>query len=162
MPFDHFYAVVEYVILTLMYSKILQNSVRKVIITLMPFMCAFALYNTLYLQGINSFPSNFVLICELFYMCYAFLGFKKILLHPLPIPLHQQGLFWLNLAQIIFSTTLFIYFGLMNYLNSHHSFGSSLVIFVQAINLIYALLLSTAILNDANSAKYLELNGQYK
>lgn len=162
MPFDHAYALVEYLILTSIYLKILHGVIRKIILALIAPMCIFSLFNSFYLQGINNFPSNFLLICELLYMCYAFFSFRQMLLQAVPVPFYKQSLFWLNLAQVIFSTTLFINFGLANYLISHQLFSNLLVLFINLVNLIYVILLSIAIIIDGNTSKYFELNGEYQ
>ena len=161
MPLYHLYSIIEYLCLTTIYFKILRGWVKKAIITAAIPMLIFALFNSFYLQGLNHFPSNFLLICELIYIFYAISGFRQML-HTTETALQKQGVFWLNLALIIFSTTLFINFGLTNYLNEHHVNQDPLIIFTNIINLIYIALLATAIAKDLNVTEASKLNEKYQ
>jgi len=154
LPLYHLYGIVEYLFLTVIYSKILQGVISKIVLALMIPMFLLALVNSFFLQQVNNFPSNFLLISEIFYISYAFLGFRQMLMHPVLIPLHNQSLFWLNLGQIIFSTTLLINFGLASYLDKLHINQNPLFMLNGVVNLIYLVLLSVAIIKDGTIIKY--------
>lgn len=160
LPLAHLYALIEYFFITIIYSKILVGRARRVIVAAIIPVAIFAVINSFYLQGINRFPSNFLLVCELVYMIYSFLSFKQMLLNPIQEALHTQSLFWLNLAQIIFSTTLFIYFGTLNYVISHHINDAPLYLLVLVVNIVYVLLLAAAILKDKKEKEYKGLSSK--
>lgn len=146
MPLFHLYAIVEFVFLTLIYLHSITGGLNKAIKIIAVPAILFMIVNSSYLQSIDAFPSNSVLLCETIYVFYSFLGFRQIILHPASEALYKQSFFWLNIALLFFSTTLFIQFGLINYENQHNLPMDTLGLLVNIVNFIYAVLLGLSVL----------------
>ena len=148
MPVYHIISVIEYICLTVVYSQLFHGIPKKIILWLIIPIVSFAIINTLFIQHILSFPSNFILLAQGIYLLFALTGFRQMLLSPIDKPLNKQSFFWLNTALLFFSTMLFLFFGLLNYINSHNYDIRPLYTFSYIINFMYyALLLVVLIVN---------------
>ncbi len=157
----HIFAPVEYVFYTLIYRKIFSGKLKQIITYLMIPVLAFALINSLFFQKTNTFPSNFLLSYQVIFLFYALMGFRQMLLDPKQVSIYKQSFFWLNLSLMLFSTTLFLYFGLLNFSIRHGMNIDSLTIFSSVVNIIYYILLSTTILIDSSKREIIERNEDF-
>ena len=161
MPVYHVFAPFEYLILTFIYRDAFTGKIRKIITYAIIPVVAFALINSLFIQKINEFPSNFLLCYQVIFLFYAMLGFRQMLLDASPVSVYKQSFFWLNIALMLFSTTLFLYFGLLNYSIRHNLNTLPLFIFSQIVNIIYYILLTVAIIVNSRREVTIKLNEEY-
>jgi hypothetical protein len=152
MPAYHIISVIEYTLITFIYSFFFTGSIKKVLLYLMIPVIGFAIINTLFIQTILEFPTHFILLAQGIYLLYALTGFRQMLLFPIDKPLNKQSFFWLNTALLFFSTMLFLFFGLLNYINSHNYDVGPLYTFSYIINFLYYALLLIAL--SANKKEY--------
>ncbi|MGZ3762112.1 MAG: hypothetical protein ACXVBA_19665 [Mucilaginibacter sp.] len=148
MPVYHIISPIEYIFITSIYTHFFKEKTVKIILLFTVPLVIFSIVNSFYIQGIGKFPSNFILLAQCVYLIYSLLGFAQIFFTQTQISIYKQSFFWLNLAMLFFSTTLFLYFGLLNYANRHHLNLNPLFLFSYVVNLIYYVMLSIGIYTD--------------
>jgi hypothetical protein len=153
MPSYHVLALNEYLFSTYMYIHFLTGKVKRVITYAAIPIVLFAVINSFYIQNIFIFPSNMLVLCQAIYLIYSLLGFRQMLFNPSDIPLYKQSIFWLNIALMFFSSTLFLYYGILNYSNRHHINLDPIIDFSYAINIIYYTLLAASIITNRGNNK---------
>lgn len=146
----HITIPIEFLVFTIIYYHYFKGRIKKNLLYFAVPVLLFAAVNSLYIENIHLFPSNFAMLTQIIYCMYALLGFRQMLLQPTRQPLHRQSFFWLNLAVVIFSTTLFIYFGLPNYIVSHKLPYRLIYIFNYIINYVFYTLIGIAIIAETS------------
>ncbi|TXJ25914.1 MAG: hypothetical protein E6Q24_13580 [Chitinophagaceae bacterium] len=116
-PVYHVFNIVNFTGYALIYYFLLQSRLsRKVILLLIAGAVCFSVFNTIFLQSLWSFPSNFLLIlCFLNIYC-ALLLFRQMLHDDEEIDILRQSVFWFNCAVLLFYTAIFLNWSFYNYL----------------------------------------------
>jgi hypothetical protein len=153
-PAYHFLSPIEILCFSAIYYYQLINKTLKVTIQyLMVLFAAGAVIDTLFFETLFVFPSNYLMVSELFYLLYSLLGFRQMLLNPIQVPIYRQSFFWLNTALLIYSATIFLSDGLHDYF-VHHNFGTrTLNTFIYFTNIIFYTFLGVAIITDKRQLK---------
>ncbi|CAN5189722.1 hypothetical protein BH09BAC6_BH09BAC6_17880 [soil metagenome] len=149
MPVYHVLSPIEYLVYTSMYLHFLSGKIKQTILFLIIPILLFSIINTFFIQGLKVFPSNFLMLSQTLYLVYSLLGFRQMLVRPGKDSLYEQSFFWLNIAIIFFSTTLLLYYGLLNYSVRHHLHTSLLSIFSWVINFVFYLMLAVAVFTNS-------------
>jgi hypothetical protein len=122
MPIMHISSCSEFLLTALVFYYLFKNRLIKRIISIsIAVIILFFIFNSIILQPYtNKFPSNAILVSEIFYVILSLMIFKQMLQYPLQINITSQSIFWYNTAILFFSTTAFLNFGLVNYVVKHH------------------------------------------
>jgi hypothetical protein len=155
MPVYHIISPIEYICITLIYIKFLRHKKLVAVKLLAIPLILFSIFNTLFIQGFKSFPSNGIMLFQIVYLGYSMLGFSQMLLNNSTASIRKQSFFWLNTSLLFFSSTQLLLFGLVNYANGLGLNLIPLLIFSYIINMAYYVLLTKAIITDR---KYIELS----
>jgi hypothetical protein len=161
MPAYHIISVVEYTLITFIYSFFFTGIIKKLLLYLMIPVISFAIINTVFIQTILEFPTHFILLAQGIYLLYALIGFRQMLLFPIDKPLNKQSFFWLNTALLFFSTMLFLFFGLLNYINSHNYDVRPLYTFSYVINFLYYALILIALTANKKECHFSQLHEKH-
>ncbi|MDB5285388.1 MAG: hypothetical protein JWR05_337 [Mucilaginibacter sp.] len=161
MPAYHIISVIEYTLITFIYSFFFTGSVKKLLLYLMIPVISFAIINTVFIQTILEFPTHFILLAQGIYLLYALIGFRQMLLFPIDKPLNKQSFFWLNTALLFFSTMLFLFFGLLNYINSHNYDVRPLYTFSYVINFLYYAFILIALTANKKECHFSQLHEKH-
>ncbi len=119
----HFMSICGYIFYSAIYFLLFKSKViRKAIKVFIPLLIVFFVINILYLQQPvdKQFPTNIYFITNILYVVISLLMFKQMLQYPLNLNIVKQSAFWFNTALLIFSTTMFLNMGLVNYYAAHH------------------------------------------
>jgi len=145
----------EYVFYSLIYYYLFKNKIIKKAILLSILIISIAfLMNAVFFQSfLKVFPTNINIPAQILLAVFSLLLFKEMLLHPLKINIIKQGIFWYNTAILFFSTTMFVFLSLSNYLASRNLNDDFKWYFWYLIVDIFHLLLGVAILTDNNTLK---------
>lgn len=73
-----------------------------------------SILNTIYVQSINGFPTNNIILSSLLAIPLSLLQFRELALSRQITLLHKNPLFWFNLGNITFNTLTFFSFGYFN------------------------------------------------
>lgn len=147
----HIISPIEFLVFTYIYYSYLTGNIRRLPLFLIPPVLLFALVNSFYIQSVGMFPSNFLLLIQLIYCVYGFLGLRQLLFKPSGLSLYKHSLFWLSMALVIFATTLFVYFGLLNYAIHHHGLSFFTMALNYSMNYVYYILIAIAIITETNN-----------
>jgi hypothetical protein len=119
----HFMSIFSYVFYSAIYFLLFKSEgIRKAIKIFIPLIIVFFVINILYIQQPvdKQFPTNIYFITNILYVVISLLMFKQMLQYPLNLNIVKQSAFWFNTALLIFSTTMFLNMGLLNYYAAHH------------------------------------------
>jgi hypothetical protein len=150
VPVLHIETIANYIFFSLIYYYLLKNKyLKKAILVSIVLVTLFFFINALWLQPYYKvFPSNSMLINEIIFVIFSLLLFKQMLLYPLQIKITKQGVFWFNTAILLFSTTMFFNFALINYYFLHNTQSPVLSYFWHFLDISFNILLGIAILTD--------------
>jgi hypothetical protein len=101
---------------TIFYFLLRGRSSRRVALGVMILSASFSIINTIFLQTLWSFPSNFLLILCLSNVLLSLLFLKQILNIKEDIRLIRQSEFWFTGAVLVFFTVIFLNWSFYNYL----------------------------------------------
>lgn len=113
-PFYHFYAVVEYAFLALIYYQVALRQYTWARLWLgfsIAGFTSFSVINSFYIQGLKSFPSYAVMIAGLLYAFMSMSSLVAMVRFPDERPLHWQPAFWFNIGTLVFYLLSFFAFG---------------------------------------------------
>jgi hypothetical protein len=149
IPVYHFFSPVEFIGFSCVYYYLIKNSnIRNAILCIMAVMLLGSVIDTLFFETLMVFPSKYLLVCEILYLLYSLLGFRQMLLSPVQTPLYKQSLFWLNTAFLIYTSTIFLSFGLHDYFIKHHVSTKTLNTLIYVVNIIFYSLLGVSIITN--------------
>ncbi|HEY8930672.1 MAG TPA: hypothetical protein VIM55_15825 [Mucilaginibacter sp.] len=116
MPVSHIWAVIEFVLFSLVYYQLITTAwVKKAITISMLFMVVLEVANLLFFEKINQFPSLILEASHIIYVCYALLLFRQMLFFATQQSIFKQSLFWFNINMLFYATTMFLNFALLSY-----------------------------------------------
>ena len=149
IPVYHFLAPIEFLALSgVFFYLFTSKSTKQVIIWIAVIMFIISVLDTLFYETLFVFPAKYLLLSNFFYLLYCLLGFKQMLLSPIQVTLYKQSFFWLNTALLIYTCTIFLNFGLHDYLINIKVGTVLLNTIIYIVNIIFYTLLGVAIITD--------------
>ncbi|MBK0379951.1 hypothetical protein [Mucilaginibacter segetis] len=137
-PVDHIFAVTEYIMVAMIYYRLsTDKTFKRFLLFSIPVFIILAIFSMLLYQGILEFPSVLLSIQEVAFVIFSLLYFKEMLLNPISISLKKQSAFWFNTAFFLFSSVIFLCFGLMNSFIKSKLGTTFLDTFVYTLNIIF-------------------------
>jgi hypothetical protein len=112
-PVYHFYAPVQFFLIMLIYSKLLD---KKWIMLISFPIIVFNMVNSIFLQKLTIFPSYPIMVNYLFIIFCSLYSFYYFLHRPVLRNLFQQEWFWLSAGNLFFFSSTFLFFALLNFL----------------------------------------------
>src|ERR1022692_4062855 len=85
---------------------------------------------------------------HILFAVFSLLLFKEMLMYPVKINIIRQSVFWYNTAILFYSTTMFLFLGLSNYLAVHNLDDNFIFNFWYLITDIFHILICIAILTE--------------
>ena len=107
----HVYVPVLFILITRLYrttnSSILSSGTLK--LTAIVFV-VLSVLNTGFIQSINGWPSNIILVASILYIIFAVTYFSDLLIKPKLEPLESSPLFWFNSGLLLYNASTFLLF----------------------------------------------------
>lgn len=150
----HIFTPIEFALVAMIYSKeLVNNTVKRVIIISIPLFAILSVLNTIFLQNIWTFATNTLLLDLAAYLIFSLLAFTQMLIYADNKGIAQTPLFWLSTGFLFYSSTIFLKFGLTNYLLSRNVHSALFDAIVQVANYILYILITVAIIIDSNEKR---------
>ncbi len=112
----HYYVPIQFCLITVLYRHMLKLIVSgKVMVFIGMIFVLFSLANTLFLQGIEQFNTNAILISNVVFVLFSLLFFYQLLKAPLIEELERLPQFWINLAVLIYYSSSSVLFYMVNH-----------------------------------------------
>lgn len=120
LPLFHFYAVIEFSIILLIYEWSYQKSIssRSGFRYLIYFMVIFAILNGVFFQGLLEFNSNVITLSAFILTFFSLLYYYKLLKEVKHLSLERQPMFWINTGVLIYFSSSLVFFLASNVLAS--------------------------------------------
>lgn len=149
MPTNHIFAVIEYCGYAYIFSVLIANPFITKLIRYSIFpVVILAIGNTLFFQDIYHFPSNILLLTHGLFLLFSLLLFKQIFEGSFEQNLFYQTEFWYASALLIFSSVVYLSFGLRNYFMLMGASTNLLDSFIYIINMIFYSLTALILILD--------------
>lgn len=147
MPVEHISSYAEFIFNALIFYQLIKNTqIKKIVKICTAIITLFFIVNSLWLQPyLHIFPSNAIIVGEIVLVIFSLLVFKQMLQYPLQVNITNQSIFWYNTAILFYSTTVFLNFGLINYVIKHHLDNATFYNCRLILNMIFYILLGIAI-----------------
>jgi hypothetical protein len=150
-PTTHLWVLIEYSTISFIYYLLLNDSLQKRIILISIFIFPLIIAgNILLFEPLLQYPSNVALVSESAYLIFSLLYFKQMLFNPVSQSIFKQSLFWFNTSTLLYCTTLFLNFGLTNYIIKHNLSYSLVGKIIFIMNFVYYALIAFAFIIDDN------------
>jgi hypothetical protein len=118
MPLYHFYSLIQYICFALVFYHIfISQTLKKTILFSIPFVLLLGILNTILLQSLNRFPTNFLTLILSIFVCCALLFFKQ--LFEKEEQTIRKSTIYFNGVLLIYATVVLLNFGLTNYFIKH-------------------------------------------
>jgi len=153
VPIMHLECITGYIFYSLTYYYLFKSkAIKQSIIISIVIIIVFFIINAVFLQPFRKvFPSNVTTPTQVLYAVFSLLLFKEMLLYPLKINIIKQSVFWYNIGVLFYSTSLFLMFGLGNYIGDHKlspNFVSFIGYFWYFILYVFHILIGVSLLID--------------
>ena len=147
LPVEHISSYSEFIFNALIFYMLLKSVlIKKLVKISIAAITIFFIINSIWLQPfLHSFPSNAIIVSEIALVIFSLLVFKQMLQYPLQVNITSQSVFWYNTAILFYSTTVFLNFGLTNYVIKHHLNNATYYNCRVILNMIFYILLGIAI-----------------
>lgn len=150
-PVYHIYNIFNYIFYTRIYAGLIKHKVARRIIAYSAIpVIIFSIINTLFIQGIFLFPSNFLLISCVANISFSLILFSQMLGEPSDQTLLSQSIFWFNVSVLFYFAIIFLNWGFFNYLLRHKFNMKPISLLLYYTNLAYYILFGFAISIDQN------------
>jgi hypothetical protein len=145
-PPYHILCILQYAGLAFIYNRLIVGRPLQnyILISIIPF-SLLSISNTLFFQTLFSFPSNIIMLSYLIFILFSLILFMQMLEAPKEIIISKQSVFWFNSAILVYSITMPICFGILNYLVKHKLPDQLLGDFIEYFTFLYYLTLGYAI-----------------
>jgi hypothetical protein len=145
-PPYHILVILEFAATAFIYSRLITGwrLHKLVLLSIIPF-TILSVANTLFVQNFLSFPSLPIMLSYIIFIAFALILFIQMLDSPKEITIFKQSVFWFNSAILIYSVTVPICFGVLNYMTRHHLNNALLGDLLLYFTLIYYLTIGYAI-----------------
>lgn len=150
-PVYHFFTCIQYAGTALVFYAYFKKKLfrQAAFYSILP-VTLLGFINSLFIQDINTFPSNILLVSHGIFLILALLLFKEMMDQPLELNVFKQSIFWFATAYLFFPATVFLSFGLQNYFRRHQLDLTPLNLLTNYANLIFYALIGVALMVDAN------------
>ncbi|MCJ8211754.1 hypothetical protein MUY27_18695 [Mucilaginibacter sp. RS28] len=150
---SHVLTPFEFTCISLTYYHFLKNvTTKKAIGLFIPIFCVFDIINAIWIQR-GQFASNSILTELIFFVVYAMLSYKQLILSDEERSLAMQPIFWLSTAWLLFGSTIFLKWALQNYVVAHHIKQDILHHLLTYMNILLYLLILVALVIDKDEKK---------
>lgn len=120
MPLYHFYSLVQYVCFALVFYYIfIGKTLKKVILFSIPFILLLGILNTILLQSLNRFPTNFLILILTIFICCSLFAFKQLFENEEQTLAKRKSIIYFSGALLIYAAVVLLNFGLTNYFIKH-------------------------------------------
>ena len=142
---SHIFNPIQFIlILYFLYQNIENPRLKLYVPYLATGMVIFSVVNSFFLQSLNTFPSNFLVIANLVLITIATVLFLEKLDSPSSVKIFQDPVFIIGSAVLLFNAFSFLFFLLTNYLRSIQYSTSSIYYILLFANILYYSLLFIA------------------
>ncbi len=153
----HFYIPIEYSLVTLYFSRLVQTSwLKKLLIVSMPFFILFSIVISIYLQGINEFPSWQYNIEGTLIIIWCVISLFNLPLNP-DVNIFKTFQFWFCIAFMLLFSGQFFMNGLFNSLKDTNPGITNKLIFIvyYILNYLFYTLIIFGLLCSRRTRKYI-------
>ncbi len=120
MPLYHLYSLVQYVCFALVFYHIFIGQILKQTVLLsIPIILLLGILNTVLLQSLNRFPTNFLILILAIFICYALLVFKQLFENEEQALTKSKSVIYFSGALLVYAAVVLLNFGLTNYFIRH-------------------------------------------
>jgi len=117
----HFFSVIEYSCIAIIYLQSITSSTTKSIIKLTLLLVpVLAVLNTIFVQPLYTFPSNIILVTYTLLLLFSLSLFYQFWNYPLQVRINEIDVFILNCLILMFCVSVFCTLGVYNYFLRHH------------------------------------------
>jgi len=161
MPVYHFLSCIEYAGTALVFHGLLRSArIKKLVIYSIIPVAVIGIMNSVFLQDMRTFPSNILLLSHGIFLILSLLLFKQMLEEPVARNLFRQGEFWIAGAYLLFSSAVFLSFGLQNYFKRNQLNLEPLNHMIYFTNILFYTLLGIALYTEQSHNKETFINEQ--
>lgn len=155
LPVYHFLSCIEYAGIAMVFSGLYKNKIlrRTTFYSIIP-VSILGILNSVYLQDMNTFPSNVLLLSHGIFLLFALLLFKQMIDEPIEKKLYKQSQFWLSTAYLIFPAAVFLSFGLQNYFIRNQLNMQPINNMIYISNFVFYILIGIALLTDQKETSF--------
>lgn len=115
MPVYHVFSPLQYAGFAMMFFYFLNNAkTKKAIFFSLPFVILLGLLNTIYLQPLSQFPSNFLIVMFTILILFSMMTFKQLIEENQPAE-QRNSVLYFTCGLLIYSVVVLLNFGLTNY-----------------------------------------------
>lgn len=142
--------VTEFIFFSVIYFYLFKNRLIKKAITISIIVIVTGFFiNATFFQPFNKvFPTYIYIPSQILFAVFSLLLFKEMLMYPVKINIVKQSVFWYNTAILFYSTTMFFFLGLSNYLAEHNLKDDFIFNFWYIISDVFHILICIAILTE--------------
>lgn len=137
-PPYHIFCIIEFVMLSRVYALLINAKKVRLFINvacvLFPIM---SVLNTIFFQGLFSYPNNVLLLSYTIVMILALILFLQMLHHPQEDDLLRQDIFWFNSGIVVFCASVFLTVAFYNYLLRHNISNKLISTVNYSINIVF-------------------------
>jgi len=149
-PTSQIDCITEFIFFSVIYYYLFKNKLVKkaIVISIIVITVAFFI-NATFFQPFNKvFPTYIYAPSQILFAVFSLLLFKEMLMYPVKINIVKQSVFWYNTAILFYSTTMFFFLGLSNYLAEHNLNDNFIFNFWYIISDVFHILICIAILTE--------------
>lgn len=149
MPIAHIWAVIEFALFSLVYYRLITTAwIKRAIIASISFLALLEIANLFFFENIHQFPSLILEASHIFYVAYALLLFRQMLLFTTQQSIFKQSLFWFNINMLFYATTMFLDYALSSYFVENKLDLVPLYYFSLVINFIFYIVIGISLAID--------------
>ncbi len=142
--------ITEFIFFSVIYYYLFKNKlIKKAIAVSIIIIVAAFFINAAFFQPFNKvFPTYIYIPSQILFAVFSLLLFKEMLMYPVKINIVKQSVFWYNTGVLFYSTTMFFFLGLSNYLAEHNLDDDFIFNFWYIISDVFHILICIAILTE--------------
>lgn len=136
-PPYHFFTPVQYLFFCIIYGYFIpKDSIRKYFSFItVPLLVSFAIINGIRFQNLLEVPSNLFLLNSLFVLLHILYTYILMMKNMSQQPLHKQGIFWFNGANLLYFASSFLYWAFYNILGNGNLIPQSIHITLMVVTI---------------------------
>lgn len=145
-PAYHILCILQYWGIAFIFSKLFKRAALKkaVLVSIIPFTIV-TILNTLFFQTFFKFPSSIIMLSYLIFICFSLILCIQMLHETEEVNIFKQSTFWFNIGILVYSITIPVCFGVLNYLIKHKLQTNALNLFIEYFTILYYLVLGYSI-----------------
>ena len=120
MPLYHFYSLAQYACFALIfYHVFIGSTLKKMMLFSIPVILLLGILNTVLLQSLNRFPTNFLILILAIFICCSLFVFKQLFENEEQPLAKRKSVIYFSGALLIYAAVVLLNFGLTNYFIKH-------------------------------------------